>query len=816
MAESAVPSDVRPGRVISARPARLHVLRDPARLLFVVGTSGLLAIGVVGLPLAIAGVFVPLIAIPAITLVCVPLAIYGWRITLPTREPGTASSVAAVLVVLAFGTFAGLHSSQHLLTDRDPGVYFVTAGWVAEHGTLLYDTGLTDELVGSLDDLESRSSPGIYAGPDGASYFQFQHLPALSFAVAHWLGDDGLMFRFIALVASIAQLGIFLVARKLVGPRLALIPLIVAIVHPAFLHFAKDAYSEWFAITFAFAAFLVWLETRYPGDRWSYLAVGSLLGAGTLTRIDAWLTATAFMAGLLYMRFTTRNRELSGYRMTYFMGGLIAVASIGAFDLVLRSPEYLSDLKDVATPLLLAFATIGFALLITPHIAPKPGPWLETVRRLAPPALAVLVVVGGLYGLFLRPHLGQVRTDEPNPGVPAFQEAEGLALDPYRTYAESSLEWLARYQGYLPVTFAILAAGLAVYVMLRKRGDPRVPLLVTYIAVGVLYLWRPSITPDHLWALRRFLPIVLPLSFIFATWAGRYLLRRYPGSRYLAPALLIVLGGAVTQSVITGWPIANVRTQVGVLEAIEDLCDSLPPDSVVLLDEGPGLRRTGALRTKCDVPVTRLGEPGIVADVIEAGLLPVGVTLRPTCGVDLGEIDRLYELPERTLTAIPNESERGRFIAHLTLLGGENTRSLATIPETASHALQVEVATTSTPDSGSSIIASMGPYLEGMWLEYRPDGTAELWMATTDGPVVIPFPDPIDDGEPRSIGGYVIDNVLYAICGEQVVEEIVFTGLPVFADQELRVREVAGTEAANVAFQGEIRFLQTRPALEGP
>jgi hypothetical protein len=108
-----------------ATPSWHRLLKDPARLVFVIGTAGLLATGLVGLPLAVAGFFFPLIALPAILVVWVPLAVYGWRFTESTRQTSTPWSACAVLVVMSFASVAGLNSSQHLLTERDPGVYMV-------------------------------------------------------------------------------------------------------------------------------------------------------------------------------------------------------------------------------------------------------------------------------------------------------------------------------------------------------------------------------------------------------------------------------------------------------------------------------------------------------------------------------------------------------------------------------------------------------------------------------------------------------------------------------------------------------------------
>ena len=40
---------------------------------------------------------------------------------------------------------------------------------------------------------------------------------------------------------------------------------------------------------------------------------------------------------------------------------------------------------------------------------------------------------------------------------------------------------------------------------------------------GLIYLWRPSITPDHIWVMRRFVPLVLPAFLAMAGLAVAWL-----------------------------------------------------------------------------------------------------------------------------------------------------------------------------------------------------------------------------------------------------------------------------------------------------
>ena len=67
------------------------------------------------------------------------------------------------------------------------------------------------------------------------------------------------------------------------------------------------------------------------------------------------------------------------------------------------------------------------------------------------------------------------------------------------------------------------------------------------MVAGPLYLWDTNITPDQLWASRRFVPFVLPLFVIAAVWALDLGLAHLPTRR----ARRVGLGIAVAFGLVT-------------------------------------------------------------------------------------------------------------------------------------------------------------------------------------------------------------------------------------------------------------------------
>jgi hypothetical protein len=782
---------------------------DPAGAVFAFATSGLLAFGLVGLPLAIVGVFRPWLVVPPVAAAWWLIARRGRGLLLgPSHGAPRWPAVLALGVALAFGAFAAAHSSEHLLTNRDPGVYFVTGKWLATHGTLLYDSGLPSSAVITLHP-HAWSSQGVYPQPNGTATFQFQHLLGVLLAAAHWAGGDWLMFRLPALLAAVSLLGVFLLARRLTSGPLALIAVVGIAIHPVSLHFAKDAYSEWLALTFAFAGLLAWLHTARDSPLHRFGAVGLILGAGTLARIDAWLTVTAFFLGIAYLVATgSPARRPTPRQVAAIAAGVWAVGLLGLADLRLRAPYYLVDLTDQLAPLIAS--TVAAILLAL--VARWPADALLTgrrglVRRLLSWAAPAAVVAAGLYALFIRP-AHPVTAGAPAWVVEALQAREGLAIEPLRTYAEASLQWFAAYQGHALVLLMIAAVAHAAWATARGDTDRRFPIVSVLLGVSVVYLWRPSITPDHFWAMRRFLPIVLPLGFVALSWALS-IVGRLPRLRRtaMAAAAIPLLLGAVSLGA-TGAPVATIRTEVGVLAATRDLCAALPDRAAVLLDDALGIVYSAAIRSYCGVPTLR-GIGARATDLVRTeGHVPVAITTGPSCirGPEIGTVSIAYEYPELTLVPPPRRADTGALSAHLRVI--DASQPGAALPDGA-LGFEVSVATTWRPDSGSAVIARMGHLPVALWLEYRPTGTVDLFLMGPDGPVGLTVsPYAIDDGVARTMGAYLLDGRLVTTCGGQVVSDEVVPVMPTFTDTTILMTPVADDgEFGATLFQGDVVLL---------
>ena len=103
-----------------------------------------------------------------------------------------------------------------------------------------------------------------------------------------------------------------------------------------------------------------------------------------------------------------------------------------------------------------------------------------------------------------------------HPYIASLQKLEQLAIDATRRYYEDSLIWHSWYLGPLALAAGIVGVALLTREVLRGRRGPIGLVVVAFLPVTAVYLGSPSIFPDQIWVMRRFLPFVIPGFILFA------------------------------------------------------------------------------------------------------------------------------------------------------------------------------------------------------------------------------------------------------------------------------------------------------------
>ena len=538
-------------------------------------------------------------------------------------------SLPSLLVVVLVGCLSAWHASEaseHLLTDRDPGVYNTTARWLAREGTLL-----VDPAVGPFADHASLSfeEQGWNLDEDGRLEPQFLHLLPVVLAAARWLGGDGLLLAAPAFVAGAALLAHAAFARRLLRPWWALLATAGLATSLPWVHLSRDAFSEPLAALLLFGGLtLLWDATSTAG-RARAACAGLLLGAVSMARVEGFVILLPLVATGFVHLVRGRRRPGEGgaaWRVVAAAGaGVAGTAGLAVADLLVYGTWYLGDLSGLLV--LVGAGLVAVVLAGTVALASagrrRGGPSDQPARpydrevgeagerraaRRGTVAAGIVVLTAAAAWL-VRPATTTV-TGAPSPVIATLEAAEGRVAEGVRRYSEHSVQWLGWYLG--PIALALGIAGLALVVrrlVARPAQDLRLlPFVAVLVTVSGLYLWRPSIVPDHVWVMRRYATVTIPGLVLLSALAGQALADRWRrrGWTALVPLTALAVAAAVVGfPVATVVPVAGASTQEGMLDGVEDVCRAVGPSGAVVVVPGGALELVAgqALRSFCGVPV---------------------------------------------------------------------------------------------------------------------------------------------------------------------------------------------------------------------
>ncbi|MDN4471663.1 hypothetical protein [Demequina zhanjiangensis] len=542
-------------------------------------------------------------------------------------------------------------AAEYLIVSRDPGFLSLSGLWLVDHpSTDIPASGAVEAAALQANHLADASQAWNLLGdaiqPQGAKM-----LPA-TIAVGGWFGGTTGVLAMNIVIGAAGLAAVYLLARRALSPLAALAPAAMLGLTVSHIGLSRAPYTEPLTLLLVIAS-VVWTWQGVKERSAIALAAGAVTsGATVLIRIDGAAFAVGALLGTVFAlsALDAPRRWRRTQALTYI--GLQAVTLVGGYAALYRwSRAYLERLGGEAVLLFAGYAVL--AILVTLWAIS----WAEGARadRLIPSlsrrlgrrgTLALGAVASGLLVLMASRPLWMVarRGTETslqqftNGVVESFQQSAGLEVDGTRTYAETTVTWLSYYLTWPVVALAILGFGLIVVRALRK-GPEWWLLVMAFLPSTLLYLWRPSIVPDQIWAIRRFEPATLPgfvIAAAIAAWwlAGR--LRtvdaRARGRRVAAIAFVLLplstwvsvmpdrdpaVGFAVNVLSFSPQDQSSAWSALGSLEMapemggarsqLEDLCEVIDGRPVVLAGTSSHF---GSIRVMCDVPVVlALEEP---------------------------------------------------------------------------------------------------------------------------------------------------------------------------------------------------------------
>ena len=568
----------RPG-VGGAAFARLTVL--PA--------IGVLAWLLPGLPLLLAGAFLPvpmlLISVP----LAVALGVFGLRrvpVRWPRALPGEHRErrldawyglAGTVLVAAGFAVWQLIFRSEPLIVLRGGGAYLQTGYWITQHGSLPIPQSLA-AFGGSHPGL-TFSSAGFLAQGSSVVPASMAGLPML-LAGAFWVHGISAATALGPVIGGLAILAFGGLTGRLAGPRWAPAGALVLGFTLPEQYVSRSALPETAAQVLLFGGLCLVIDavtiartngagaqaqalaaaggrprssSGRPPSRWElsrrqarwYTPQRAMIALGGLALA---MTSVVQVGGLLdvvpaiaFVGILVAGRRAMGGA---FSIGLIVGVAYGLADGYLLARPFMASLKPLPEVIGLiavwvaALTLAAVELLRYPRLrgglrralAKRPLRWL--------PQACALLAVAALASLAVRPYLQTVRGPATGPAanyVALLQRIAHLRPDPGRTYAEDTLYWVLWYIGFP----GILLGGFGLALLVRRCvraliswNDPAgaarawgLPLAII-CAGSAAVLWYPAIAPDQPSASRRLVPLVLPGLIVFALWASAWLVGR--------------------------------------------------------------------------------------------------------------------------------------------------------------------------------------------------------------------------------------------------------------------------------------------------
>lgn len=576
------------------------VIAAPDRVVYAFLTAAL----PVGVAVAF-GVFHPALVIPAIVIAVVVL----WRwtpsnyldsgraattdqrtdvVTATRRAQHAALGTGLIVVFLALWLWINRHYySQYMNVTRDPSIYTLRAMWLVDHPSSIIDVHTAAAAAAGVPgtDVGSLAFPAI----DGKIFPQSNGLVPGLLAVAGWVGGTRAILLGNLIIGALGLLAVYAFARRLLGPLWALAPAVALGLCMPLISVTRSPYSEPTALVAVFGG-LTLLWTSWYSRKWShFLVAGLLLGVSALARIDAGATVIGVLAGFGVVALGARStavRRQAAVRATAFFVGSGLCMLLGILDGLINSKVYLEAEADNLVPLTIVTA---FGWLVVVGIAFLPlalfRDWLGTRSQLLGKVVFIAALVIGLL-MISRPLWWTAHFIEPQtyPTIEAMERGSGLPIDGGRSFDESSVNWLSMYLGWPAVILGAFGGALLATRIVRLRESRTAVFTATIACVSALYLNRISIFPDQIWAMRRFIPVIIPGLLVAATYVLWRMAKRWSGLKWLAGSVAAVVVAGSIAPWTTVWTTANFQGQ---LQEMVIGCAAVGDRSVILAGPHP-------------------------------------------------------------------------------------------------------------------------------------------------------------------------------------------------------------------------------------
>ena len=313
---------------------------------------------------------------------------------------------------------------------------------------------------------------------------------------------------------------------------------------------------------------------------------GALIAATFFARVDALaFVACAFpMAAFEWIRAPGRDASAARRRAVLsFLGGLGITGLAALLITHSLSAPYLNVLHTEYHQLLAACVVslvVSVGMVVVARVTPKGlGGKIARSKAVFGGIIAVAAVLFVYFSTFRIKPISEIPKLLPRHKMTA--ELRTAINEWHWRYA---LRWFFEYFGVVAIVLAVVGLLLLLWRALRGSGIAT-SVLCMLVPVTAMYIWRPNISPDQPWAMRRYLPATVPAIAIGITVVLMTCWLAGSGKRaivFRGGAVLLAIAVAVPAATAAR-PFAKMSMQDGALPAVHELCRAAGPDAAILI-----------------------------------------------------------------------------------------------------------------------------------------------------------------------------------------------------------------------------------------
>jgi hypothetical protein len=494
---------------------------------------------------------------------------FNLKLGAKARRPGLAACIPLALAL--FGVWRFLPPSEYIIGGKDPGVYMNAGIQMAQRGAIVVRDPVVAAVPVFARDLfiprdanrahfKAPRFMGFYVlDPDtGAVVSQFPHLFPASIAIGYALDGLAGALRTFAFWGVLGLLSVYFAGARLLGRPAAAAAAALLALNVVQVWFSRYPNADIVMQAILFAALLANARAHVDDDGFFAPVAGTLLALLLFLRFDAVVAVAAVVASLA-LGF------IAGHKIRWtFWVPLAAGCALCLWYLLGPMREYfelplvfISNLPWWEYVVFAAGAVGLLGLAIAARRSPKIS---QRVVDVFPTALALAVLALAVYALVFRQPGGKLT------------DYDAFALRNFAEYYFTRAALVAALVGY-----ALVVRGLF-------WRDPA--LILTLTAFSLFFFYKIRIVPEHFWAARRFIPVILPGGLLLVAAAaltgvrGRLLLSR----AIRGPIGIVFIALLGVQYARAAKPVLDHVEYAGIIHRLETLARQIGDDDLLVVE----------------------------------------------------------------------------------------------------------------------------------------------------------------------------------------------------------------------------------------